>query len=299
MFSGFLEEYYFELTNTLDSFHLKVYENSKVVLQSDEKLTAKNAKVFLHKPTKTESVPTVLVQCKKKLFLYQPFQSLDFEVSSDDFVFFNNQIFFIKKDKVYSVDLKTKKQELVYKSSEKLSLIERFKQNLLVANSKIYVISPKGELLETIQQHSTKVTQIFSTAKYFLSIASQDLQIHRYEKTSTIDQCESQPLKIYAQTKFSLALLENGKVQIFDGENESIVELNAQDVDEAKFLDASVDGEFLNVAYGNKINPTRERVPFLDQGQLKSHLVLTRFLKDQSSNKVCFYSISLKRSLLR
>jgi hypothetical protein len=68
---------------------------------------------------------------------------------------------------------------------------------------------------------------------------------------------------VNASKKYLLAFLESGVVALWDLKNPSeigIIELNAEDREDATFLDARLDGLFVMVSYGNQLKPTFERV---------------------------------------
>lgn len=103
-----------------------------------------------------------------------------------------------------------------------------------------------------------------------------------------------------------MAYLENGAVALWPIKNPKqigLVELNAEDKEDAAFLDAYLDGSYIVVSYGNPFNPTFERVVNIDlilnivdeNGNLRSHLVLTRFIKEKAtiSNKVSNFEQSI------
>lgn len=71
-----------------------------------------------------------------------------------------------------------------------------------------------------------------------------------------------------------------GKISIWDIKTKQvgIVELNLED-SEGGFIGVLLDGNYLELIYGDKLNPTFERLSVLDQdGELRMHFVMTRFL---------------------
>jgi hypothetical protein len=72
---------------------------------------------------------------------------------------------------------------------------------------------------------------------------------------------DSPPTKLDISDKYLLAFQEDTKVCIADVELETkgIIELYAQDNENAKFLDAYLDSNHAMVLYGNPFNPTFEK----------------------------------------
>ncbi|KAJ3305032.1 Hsp90 cochaperone shq1 [Kappamyces sp. JEL0829] len=213
----------------------------------------------------------------------------------------------IKKSKGFAVSKKSLLEWNLEKSKIKREL--KLKQNLgkiainqdgsliAVAGTSIDVIDVKSwSVIKNFSGHATEIIGlVFGKQDLVYSCAKEDRFISRWsldDDELMVYVVDSPPLSLSVDDHL-LALLENGKAALWDisipKTPKGYVELSAQDSPQITGFQSAVlaqDGNSMIVSYGLQLRPQIEKVSFLSSdNQIKSHIVLTRFLQEDVQPK--------------
>ncbi|KAJ3370710.1 protein transport protein S31 [Kappamyces sp. JEL0680] len=213
----------------------------------------------------------------------------------------------IKKSKGFAVSKKSLLEWNLEKSKIKREL--KLKQNLgkiainqdgsliAVAGTSIDIIDVKSwSVIKNFSGHATEIIGlVFGKQDLVYSCAKEDRFISRWsldDDELMVYVVDSPPLSLSVDDHL-LALLENGKAALWDisipKTPKGYVELSAQDSPQITGFQSAVlaqDGNSMIVSYGLQLRPQIEKVSFLSSdNQIKSHIVLTRFLQEDVQPK--------------